>query len=407
MDSFTLKSYKIWELGQRSNQEDSIYPEDVSSASSKGLFIVCDGMGGHDSGEVASSTVSKAIGTYIESNYKEGCEFTEELFNKALDYAYDELDALDTGAAKKMGTTLTFLKIHGTSATVAHIGDSRVYHIRPGEGVMFVTSDHSLVNDLVKIGEITPEQARNHPRKNVITRAVQPHQEVRSKADIHHIEDILPGDYFFLCTDGMLEDISDDNLVFILSQDVTDEEKVRMLKRSSEQSKDNHSAFLVHVVDSSHVTTSSTPSNGKTSRIGSKIVKCVFWIVLFLLVGYGAYSLVDSFYRKKTSVPDKEIPALEPKSVGPKDSPDPLFRHEIRDSVSVTATRDTSDLSSRQDSLGVSGTSNVSEVADAPEAGIQQEIAVEEKTSLQENIVKINDSLNIKKAEVIKEKITK
>lgn len=85
-----------------------------------------------------------------------------------------------------MGTTLTFLCLHTNGATVAHIGDSRVYQLRPASKksparIVFRTQDHSLVNDLVKIGEITEEEAKHHPQKNVITRAMQPCQEHRAK----------------------------------------------------------------------------------------------------------------------------------------------------------------------------------------------------------------------------------
>ena len=81
---------------------------------------------------------------------------------------------------------------------MAHIGDSRVYHLRPGQGILFETRDHSLVNDLIKVGELTPEAAKDFPQKNVITRVMQPNQERRARADIKEITDVRPGDYFFM-----------------------------------------------------------------------------------------------------------------------------------------------------------------------------------------------------------------
>ena len=151
---YKLKVLSIYELGQRKNQEDCIYPPIGGVSDDDRLFIVCDGMGGHEKGEVASNAVCEKLSEYIRENY--ACEdvFTEEVFNEALAYAYDALDALDDGAEKKMGTTLTFLMFHNDGCFLAHIGDSRIYHIRPSEDkeerIQYVTRDHSLVNDLVR-----------------------------------------------------------------------------------------------------------------------------------------------------------------------------------------------------------------------------------------------------------------
>ena len=116
------------------------------------------------------------------------------------------------------------MKLHTEGATIAHIGDSRVYHIRPGKvandtEIRFQTRDHSLVNDLIKIGELTPEEAKHSRQKNIITRAMQPCMERRPKADLYHTQDIQPGDYFMLCSDGMLEQMDDENIRFIFSDE--------------------------------------------------------------------------------------------------------------------------------------------------------------------------------------------
>ena len=178
---------------------------------------------------------------------------SDELFLQALSAAYDALDAKDNGEERKMGTTLTFLCLHTNGATVAHIGDSRVYQLRPASKksparIVFRTQDHSLVNDLVKIGEITEEEAKHHPQKNVITRAMQPCQEHRAKADIAHLTDIQPGDYFYMCSDGMLEETSDENILNIITKpNVTDEKKLERLRQVTEDNKDNHTAHLIHI----------------------------------------------------------------------------------------------------------------------------------------------------------------
>lgn len=253
---YRLDVYTIKELGTREKQEDSIFPELDMEESSDRLFILCDGMGGHAAGEVASSTVCRAISQSILDSCSdmEG-PFTDDEFNAALNDSFDALDSMDNGAIKKMGTTLTFLKLHAEGATIAHIGDSRVYHIRPGKDanetkILFQTRDHSLVNDLIKIGELTQEEAKYSRQKNIITRAMQPCMEHRSKADMYHTQDIRKGDYFMLCSDGMLEQMEDDNIRFIFS-DVggSTKEKVDMLKKVTVDNRDNHSAILVHILD--------------------------------------------------------------------------------------------------------------------------------------------------------------
>lgn len=250
---FKIKAYNLQELGQRTNQEDSLFPALGKSTSDDRLFVLCDGMGGHEKGEVASATVCETLSRVILSAWHPGEVLSDELFLQALSAAYDALDAKDNGEERKMGTTLTFLCLHANGATVAHIGDSRIYQLRPASKnsparIVFRTQDHSLVNDLVKIGEITEEEAKHHPQKNVITRAMQPCQEHRAKADIAHLTDILPGDYFYMCSDGMLEEASDENILNIITKpNATDEQKLEMLRNVTEENKDNHTAHLIHI----------------------------------------------------------------------------------------------------------------------------------------------------------------
>lgn len=256
---YKLHALSIYEVGQRRDkdgnphQEDCIYPSKGNVTDKDRLFILCDGMGGHSAGEIASQAVCDAISkTIMEAG---DASFTDELFEKALKSAYDLLDKLDNApeSQRKMGTTLTLLKLHKDGATIAHIGDSRVYQIRPSNDgkaqIIFQTRDHSLVNDLIKVGELKPEDAKNYPHKNIITRAMQPHSEERYVADIYHTKHIFPGDYFFMCSDGMLEQMEDDNLCFILNEHKTDEEKIEMLRKVTQKNKDNHSAHLVHIID--------------------------------------------------------------------------------------------------------------------------------------------------------------
>ena len=265
---FKIKAYNLQELGQRTNQEDSLFPALGKSTSDDRLFVLCDGMGGHEKGEVASATVCETLSRVILSAWHPGEVLSDELFLQALSAAYDALDAKDNGEERKMGTTLTFLYLHASGATVAHIGDSRTYQLRPASKntsacIVFRTQDHSLVSDLVKIGEITEEEAKHHPQKNVITRAMQPCQEHRAKADIVLLTDILPGDYFYMCSDGMLEEASDENILNIITKpNATDEQKLEMLRNVTEENKDNHTAHLIHIdkVEGVSATITSTSS---------------------------------------------------------------------------------------------------------------------------------------------------
>lgn len=230
----------IQEIGQRPNQEDSIAQWDNR------LFVLCDGMGGHEKGEVASQTVCQSLVKWFEENIKDD-SFSDDQLREAVEYAYQQLDQYADGSPKQMGTTLTLLYIHSKGVIAAHIGDSRIYHIRPGVGVLYQSRDHSLVFDLFQAGEISYEEMQNFTQKNVITRAMTPGLENRHRADIIHITDIQSGDYFYMCSDGMLEQMSNDELLTLLSSEETDEEKQKQLIEATVNNQDNHSAWLIHI----------------------------------------------------------------------------------------------------------------------------------------------------------------
>lgn len=236
----------IWELGQRDNQEDSIFPMFGKATDDDRLFILCDGMGGHEHGEVASQTVCKAMSDTLLSLSKQS--FTDDDLLDALQVAYRQLDSLDNSHLKKMGTTLCLLYFHSGGVTAAHIGDSRIYHIRPKENrILYQSRDHSLVYDLYQAGEISYDEMRTSTQKNIITRAIQPGEENRVRPAIVHIADIQPGDFFYICSDGMLEQMSNDELCRLLSADGSDEKKRKQLVAATSDNKDNHSAYLIHI----------------------------------------------------------------------------------------------------------------------------------------------------------------
>ena len=237
----------IQELGQRLNQEDSIWPPIGKATAEDRLFMVCDGMGGHDNGELASATVCNALGLWFRKNVNPDAPFNDDMLRSALEYAYCELDALDNGSARKPGTTLTLLYLHKGGITAAHMGDSRIYHIRPGEGIKYISRDHSVAFELFQSGEITYEEMLAYPQKNIVTRAMMPGEDNRSRADIIHITDVAAGDYFLLCSDGLLEQLANKEILDIFSSGGSDEEIRRYLIDITANNHDNHSAYIIHV----------------------------------------------------------------------------------------------------------------------------------------------------------------
>ncbi|MBQ6681966.1 MAG: serine/threonine-protein phosphatase [Prevotella sp.] len=269
----------IHEQGKRDNQEDALWNEGATALDS--LFIVCDGMGGHEKGEVASQTFSQALGKWFAEHVDSRQPLADAQLSNAITYAYDELDKQDDGnSIKKMGTTLTLLYIHAHGVTAAHIGDSRIYHIRPGyytadhpeKAILYQSRDDSLVYELYQTGEISYEEMATHPQKNVITKAVTPAGR-REDPSIIHITDIKPGDYFYLCSDGMLEKMSNAELATLFSTADTDEQKRRHLVEATQDNADNHTAWIIRVKDVHLVAGDPTTNEELTSKYNALNIK--------------------------------------------------------------------------------------------------------------------------------------
>ena len=244
----------IHELGKRANQEDSIYPIVGKATENDRLFLLCDGMGGHEHGEVASQSICKSLSSFLLQHTVASEGLEDKLLSDALAYAYEELDKLAiAGDTRQMGTTLTLLYFHSNGCTAAHIGDSRIYHLRPSSHtILYKSRDHSLVYDLYQAGELTYEEMKTFPQKNVITRAMIAGDRSHPKPDVIHISDIQPGDYFYICSDGMLEQMEDEEQLDVFSANVSDEEKRQMLISEASDNKDNHSAYIVHIKEVNH-----------------------------------------------------------------------------------------------------------------------------------------------------------
>lgn len=244
----------IHELGTRANQEDSIYPIEGKATENDRLFLLCDGMGGHEHGEVASQSICKSLSSFLLQHAVASEGLEDKLLSDALAYAYEELDKLAiAGDTRQMGTTLTLLYFHSNGCTAAHIGDSRIYHLRPSSHtILYKSRDHSLVYDLYQAGELTYEEMKTFPQKNVITRAMIAGDRNHPKPDVIHISNVQPGDYFYICSDGMLEQMEDEELLDVFSANVSDEEKRQILISETSDNKDNHSAYIVHIKEVSH-----------------------------------------------------------------------------------------------------------------------------------------------------------
>lgn len=238
----------INELGSRQNQEDSLFPSVGAATASDRLFMVCDGMGGHDHGEVASRLVCDVLFAYLKEHWIDDGVLNDDVLLDAIDEVFSRMNALDDGSTRQMGTTLTLLALHQGGATMVHIGDSRIYHLRPQERrILYKSRDHSLAYDLFLAGELTLDEIANYGKKNVITRAIMPGMERQPKMDIAHTTDIRPGDYFLLCSDGLLENMSDRQLMQLLRADIPNEQRHQQLIDETQNNADNHSAWLIQV----------------------------------------------------------------------------------------------------------------------------------------------------------------
>lgn len=224
---------------RRKNNEDAIYINEE-----KKLYIVADGMGGCNAGEVASST---AITYFVEAMEKTK---NEEILDRMM-FATRACNQIVYQKAKKnveymdMGTTLVAATIENEKVYVIYVGDSRAYRFREND-MQQITTDHSYVMELVKIGSITMEEAEVHPKRNIITRAVGVREDV--EPDIV-IADIKQGDKILLCTDGLSNMVSKREMAKILVEEISTEEKVKKLVMLANEKGglDNISLILIEI----------------------------------------------------------------------------------------------------------------------------------------------------------------
>ncbi len=176
-------------------------------------LIVCDGMGGAKAGDIASTLAAKTFIEKLREGLKRGIGGAElkRLMKESADSANSEVfeKSCEDEDCEGMGTTLVAAAVIDGIATVLNIGDSRAYHISESD-IRRITRDHSVVEDMVARGEITPDEARFHPRKNLITRALGTAPEVRG--DIFTVK-LQKGDILLLCSDGMSNMVYDEEML--------------------------------------------------------------------------------------------------------------------------------------------------------------------------------------------------
>ncbi len=178
--------------------------------------IVADGMGGHRAGEVASKMAVDIIGEYIVINMQKDLdkfqvkEVIINAFKKANKDIYDY--SCENESVMGMGTTTTFCMLRDGYIIYAHVGDSRAYMI--DKKITQITKDHSYVQELVKLGQITPEEAKHHPRRNYITRAMGVEESVKIDAGIKTYH----GEKIFICSDGLHGEVEDCEIYKIIRE---------------------------------------------------------------------------------------------------------------------------------------------------------------------------------------------
>ncbi len=209
-----MKIWKITDTGLvRKDNQDS-YGVIEETASGHTVCVVCDGMGGAAAGALASSI---AVETFLQSlqsvltadataeQLEEMASYSVSLANKAIrEYAVQHEECLG------MGTTLVSVISKNGSIVVSNVGDSRAYHISKKD-IVRITKDHSLVESMVERGDITIEEARRHPNRNLITRALGP--DANTVCD-SYIATLNPGEYVLLCTDGLVDTVTDQEILF-------------------------------------------------------------------------------------------------------------------------------------------------------------------------------------------------
>ena len=239
-----MKSYSITDVGQiRTLNEDFVFASDTPVGNLPNLFVVADGMGGHNAGDFASKY---AVETLLETIRVNPENNPIKIIRTAIETANSSIlkEAAEHETMSGMGTTIVLTTIVGDYAYVANVGDSRLYLIND-ERIIQITKDHSLVEEMVRMGEISEEDARNHPDKNIITRALGAERTV----DIDFFDlKLEPDSTILMCSDGLSNMVEDSKLEEIILDQTEELPKKgeKLLKEANQNGgKDNIAVILV------------------------------------------------------------------------------------------------------------------------------------------------------------------
>ena len=238
-----MRIYSATDVGQkRKMNQDYVFVSEDPVGNLPNLFTVADGMGGHNAGDYASSHAVRILVDKI----REDADYNPvKVIRHAIEAANTEIRnrAQEDANLRGMGTTMVVATIVDQYAYVANVGDSRLYVI--SDGIQQITRDHSLVQEMVRMGEISEEEARNHPDKNIITRALGAEKTV--DVDFFDLK-LEPGDVVLMCSDGLSNMVEDSKIREIVSDPEADiDQKGNALLREANQNggKDNIAIVLV------------------------------------------------------------------------------------------------------------------------------------------------------------------
>lgn len=238
-----MKTFSVTDVGQRRKMnQDYVFASEQPVGNLPNLFIVADGMGGHNAGDFASRFVVNTVRELIEnSDETDAIQLIESAIQKSNVLLREE--ASKRKELYGMGTTIVAATIINGVVYTANVGDSRLYLIEEAD-MKQVTRDHSLVEEMVRIGQLTKEEARKHPDKNIITRAIG----VGEKVQIDFFEDDLKkGDKILICSDGLTNMVADSDIRDIAVDDGTVEERAKELIKAANEhgGKDNIAVILI------------------------------------------------------------------------------------------------------------------------------------------------------------------
>lgn len=225
----------------RKLNEDSFFISD-----SKYIYgMVADGMGGHQAGEVASGMVCDIVKREIEKNFFDGMDYADaaNVVKMAFIEANSEVYSYAATHSKMMGmgTTATFAMIYSDKIITAHVGDSRIYSVG-AESMRQITRDHSYVAELLARGQISPEMAKNHPKKNYITRAMGTEETIKVDVEIFNYY----GEILLICSDGLTNMVDDEKICAIVNMNKKDLKT--LAERLVQAANDNGGADNITVV---------------------------------------------------------------------------------------------------------------------------------------------------------------